>query len=275
MILLSCNLPSFTKSIPMPACTALPSGYCGVGAYLENSLSNQIHSRRMINPMQKVGLSIRKTRRSRSYAGPSSFAWVLLPMKSIAKTTSCCTIAASRFAIATTPVTAEQYQKFLDSNPGGTLIRWTEYSPDDDCPITGANWYHSAEYCNWLSKVEGLEPVYVPNSDGFFGPGMSFHKKCLNRSGYRLPTRAEWEYAARAGAGTAWSFGDSGELLPNYAWFAGNSHERSWPVGSLKPNNLGLFDAHGNVLEWLHRTQDVLVTECGKIGRLRLVAHPR
>src|SRR5690606_35872016 len=161
------------------------------------------------------------------------------------------------FAIATTPVTAEQYQKFLDANPNGTLIRLTEYSPDGDCPITGANWFHAAEYCNWLSKVEGLEPVYVPNAEGAYGSGMSIHKLGLKRSGYRLPTRAEWEYAARAGAGTAWPFGDAEELPPYHGWFAANSQDRSWPVGSLKPDDLGLVDVHGTVLESLHRTQHV------------------
>ena len=167
------------------------------------------------------------------------------------------------FAFANTPVTVEQYQKFLDANPGRPSIRWAEYSPDDRCPVTGANWYHAVEYCNWLSSVEGLEPVYVPNANGNYNIGMSFHDDCLNRSGYRLPTRAEWEYMARAGASTAWSFGDTPELLPNYGWFVENSGERSLPVGSLKPNDFGLFDTHGNVLEWLHQSRGIA------IGRLK------
>ena len=72
----------------------------------------------------------------------------------------------------------------------------------------------------------------------------------LNRSGYRLPTEAEWEYACRAGAVTSRYYGQSEELLAKYGWYQPNSGNRSWPVGSLKPNDLGLFDMHGEVYTW-------------------------
>jgi formylglycine-generating enzyme required for sulfatase activity len=70
------------------------------------------------------------------------------------------------------------------------------------------------------------------------------------RQGYRLPTEAEWEYAVRAGAMTSRHYGLSVQLLENYAWYTANSHEHAWPSGSLMPNDLGLFDMLGNVLEW-------------------------
>ena len=70
------------------------------------------------------------------------------------------------------------------------------------------------------------------------------------RTGYRLPTEGEWEYACRAGAGTRYNYGQARELLGSYAWYFENSNERSWPVGQLRPNGLGLYDMHGNVFEW-------------------------
>ena len=65
-----------------------------------------------------------------------------------------------------------------------------------------------------------------------------------------MPTEAEWEYAARAGALTSRHYGLSVDLLGEYAWYQANSHNRAWPGGRLKPNDLGLFDMLGNVYEW-------------------------
>ena len=90
----------------------------------------------------------------------------------------------------------------------------------------------------------------------------------LKRMGYRLPTKGEWEYANRVNAETEFYFGESQELLPKYGSITVTNYEPSRPVGLLKPNDLGLFDTNGNVLEWLQdasRRSDVKAHDNRKV----------
>jgi formylglycine-generating enzyme required for sulfatase activity len=71
---------------------------------------------------------------------------------------------------------------------------------------------------------------------------------------YRLLSEAEWEYAARAGNQGRWSFGDDQAQLGDYAWFFDNSDDKTQPVAKKKPNAFGLYDMHGNVMQWVEDT---------------------
>jgi formylglycine-generating enzyme required for sulfatase activity len=91
-------------------------------------------------------------------------------------------------------------------------------------PVISVQHHAAMEYCRWLSAKTGRT--------------------------YRLPTEAEWEYAARAGSTTAYSFGDDPATLNTVAWFAANSDGHPHPVGTRAANRWGLQDVHGNVAEW-------------------------
>jgi formylglycine-generating enzyme required for sulfatase activity len=158
------------------------------------------------------------------------------------------------FALASKEVTVEQFLRFRKDHP----VR-KEYAPTGNCPIHDVTWYDAVAYCNWLSEQEGLAKdqwCYEQNKDGKYAEGMKMAPDYLRRTGYRLPTEAEWEYACRAGADTGYSFGEAEDLLVKYAWYLANSPQLSQPVGTLRPSDQGLFDMHGNVWEWTQNKVD-------------------
>ena len=158
-----------------------------------------------------------------------------------------------KFAIASKIVTKAQFRHFQRANPDAPKSDIEQYSRTDDSPQILVNWYDAARYCNWLSKNEGIPQeqwCYEPNDQARYAEGMRPAGDYLQRRGYRLPTEAEWEYACRSGSETSRYYGTSVKLLPNYAWFGDNSDDRLWPVGMKKPNDYGMFDMLGELLQW-------------------------
>jgi formylglycine-generating enzyme required for sulfatase activity len=120
-------------------------------------------------------------------------------------------------------VTQNQWTVVMGDNPSKFKGR--------NNPVESVSWYEVQEFIERLNQKEGTKK-------------------------YRLPTEAEWEYAARAGTTTAYSFGDDTDSLGRYAWYWDNSGKTTHPVGQKRPNPWGLYDMHGNVWEWVQDVYD-------------------
>jgi len=153
-------------------------------------------------------------------------------------------------------------------NRSGLMPDGTGDCIGDDCPASNMTWFEALAFTNRLSEKDGLPQCYeLAECTGALGDGMNCNTvRSTNASiydcrGYRLPTGAEWEYAARAGTKTSFYTGDfpatskdscdGDDVLLSIAWYCANAGPLTHPVGQKIPNGWGLYDIIGNAAEWV------------------------
>jgi formylglycine-generating enzyme required for sulfatase activity len=141
------------------------------------------------------------------------------------------TVSVSGFYIMSTEVTQADYKALIDTNPN--------VKKSDAFPADGVDWYDAVMYANKLSQKDGLTPAYTIS-----GKNVTWNQSA---SGWRLPTEAEWEYAAIGGPkAKSTRSADVGKV----SWFFDNSGNQKHPVAAKDFSILGLYDMAGNIGEW-------------------------
>jgi len=147
-------------------------------------------------------------------------------------------------------VTQAEYQKVMGENPSKFK--------GNNLPVENITYQQTLEYCNKLSVLEGLTPIY----DLTANPAAIIE----GSNGYRLPTKEEWRYAASGGSKSAGYTYSGSNNTDEVGWYKGNGAMKTHPVGSKKANELGFFDMSGNVYEFSYSTRRDIIILGGCFG---------